>query len=199
MEDIVNKPHNNLFQKTWSNIQQAKNLFKNLLPQEIVKIIDLDTLTLSDDSFIDENLKAFHSDMLYHVRLKTGKKLYLYLLMEHKSSFDRFAPLQLLRYMINIWDKHKKSALLPMIIPMVLYHGKTKWTIGCDSLSMFEVPDPRLKDFQILQKDTGLEQLWGLLKYIFSVSEKTVEELAKIIDWIAPQTSNGEPIEEISL
>ena len=52
------------------------------------------------------------------------------LLLEHKSSIVPYPHLQLLRYMLEIWESNqrKKEPLLP-IVPIILYHGEEKWTV----------------------------------------------------------------------
>ena len=47
---------------------------------------------------------------------------------------DKLIAFRLLRYMVKIWELNLKQQpalkLLPPIIPLVLYHGKDKWTVG---------------------------------------------------------------------
>ena len=43
----------------------AQNFLENYLPSEITKILDLHYLTKEDKSYVDEDLKESHSDMLY--------------------------------------------------------------------------------------------------------------------------------------
>ncbi len=87
---------------------------------------------MSKDSFVDEELRNHFSDLLYTVQHRTGD-LHLYLLFEHKSAPDQWISLQLLRYMVKIWDLHRKqhpkTKRLPAILPLVLYHGYNKWQI----------------------------------------------------------------------
>ena len=130
MADIKNS-HDKLFKETLSDINNAKDYFKHYLPTDILNIINLDTLEIRKDSFIDADLKEFFSDMLYSV--KFGNKAgYIYLLLEHKSFFDKDTPLKLLEYMVKIWKLHinQNKLPLPIIVPLVLYHGKDKWNIG---------------------------------------------------------------------
>lgn len=53
-------------------------------------------------------------------------------MFEHKSYLDKGVPFQLLKYMVEIWEyKRNKEHVkeLPIIIPLVLYHGQQKWTL----------------------------------------------------------------------
>ena len=53
----IQNPHDKFFKETFSNIEIAKDFIVNYLPQDIIKIVDLDTLVLQKDSFINEKLK----------------------------------------------------------------------------------------------------------------------------------------------
>ncbi|WP_414733994.1 Rpn family recombination-promoting nuclease/putative transposase [Acetobacterium carbinolicum] len=73
----------------------------------------------------------------------------MYFLFEHKSYPDRMVALQLLTYMVRIWNRNANKKLdthIPMIIPMVLCHGETKWKIN----PMFS---DLILDFDILPKE----------------------------------------------
>ncbi len=123
--------------------------------------------------------------MLYKVRIgdATG---YVYFLFEHKSYPDRLIHLQLFEYMIKIWRlglKQSKSRNLSIVIPLVLYHGKDKWTVDKRFASLFNGPVNKLSgyipDFEFILYDLSQytdDQIKGtimarvtmlLLKHIF--------------------------------
>jgi predicted transposase/invertase (TIGR01784 family) len=67
--------------------------------------------------------------MLYAVWLQDHPG-YIYILFEHKSYPEKWIHLQLLEYMLKIWRqwlKQKQSGGLPVVIPLVLFHGKSAW------------------------------------------------------------------------
>ena len=140
MENIPINPHDKFFKDMLSDIDNAKSFFKDYLPPDILKAIDLNTLRICKDSFIEKDLKEFFSDILYEVSI-TDKKNYLYLLFEHKSGLEKQIHLQLLQYMIKIWRLHikQKGFPLPVIIPLVLYHGNQKWNVPIDFGGLFDV------------------------------------------------------------
>ncbi len=128
MNDITN-PHDRLFREIWSDRDTARDFLANYLPPDVLALTDLDSLEICKDSFIEKDLQEYFSDLLYKVQM-AGKPGYLYLLLEHKSWPERLVHLQLLEYMLKIWRLHlkqKKGRRLPLVIPMVLYHGRRKW------------------------------------------------------------------------
>ncbi len=67
--------------------------------------------------------------------MRNSGVLYTYFLFEHKSYIGKDIAFQLLRYMVEveIWGakiKKEKADELPVIIPLVVYHGKDHWKIG---------------------------------------------------------------------
>lgn len=145
----VTNPHDKLFRDTWSNVEVARNFLSHYLPEKVLGIIDLNTLEISKDSFVDKELKDFYSDILYKINLE-GKPGYIYLLFEHKSHEEKLIHLQLLEYMLKIWRLHLKQERtnhLPIVIPLVLYHGRRKWSIGTNFSSLLYGPKEVLSEY----------------------------------------------------
>jgi hypothetical protein len=86
-------------------------------------------------------LAQHHSDLLFRLRLKTGDNAFAYILLEHKSSPDPGAPLQLLRYIVRIltrnYHENKKRLPLAPVIPLLAHHGPEGWTISCEFGDLF--------------------------------------------------------------
>jgi len=147
MDNNITNPHDKLFKEVYSNKNNAVSFLENYLPNNILNLTDLDSLTLCKDSFIGKNLKEYYSDLLYKVNFKTQPG-YIYCLFEHKSYPDSFIHLQLLEYMIKIWRlelKQKKPKKLPVIIPLVLYHGAKQWKLKENLSSIINVPSEILE------------------------------------------------------
>lgn len=127
----IQNPHDKFFKETFGNVEIAKDFLNNYLPENIIKVIDVNTLEPQKDSFINEELEEGFSDMLFRVNINK-REGYIYFLFEHKSYTSKDISFQLLKYMIEIWEaKIKKEGIneLPMIIPLVIYHGKDNWNI----------------------------------------------------------------------
>lgn len=132
--EVVN-PHDKLFRDTFSDKENARSVLSQGLPGQVLKLVDLDTLEVSKDSFIEKDLTEYHSDMLYKVNLRDGNRAFIYVLFEHKSYYDRFVHLQLLEYMVKIWRLHIKqnkgnNLKLPIVIPLLICHARKEWPEG---------------------------------------------------------------------
>ncbi|MCP4347363.1 MAG: DUF4351 domain-containing protein [Desulfobacterales bacterium] len=132
MKKIVNV-HDKFIQETFTREEIAKSFLKHYLPKSLLKQVDMSTLGIVKDSFIDKELQEHFSDILYTVRF-LNTDLFIYLLIEHKSYTEQLVSLQILRYKVKIWDqytkKYPKAKKVPPIFPMLLYHGKTGWNIS---------------------------------------------------------------------
>jgi hypothetical protein len=144
--------HDNLVKHAFSDVENARGVLATALPAAIVSRIDLSSLSLRPGSFVDENLEDLYSDLLYAARI-SGRETLLYLLWEHKSAPEPFTPLQVMRYMVRIWDQHLASLpkkkrgevrKLPVIVPIVLHHGRDGWTAAVTFAEMLDADDDLL-------------------------------------------------------
>jgi len=123
-------PHDALIKTTFSRVEHAAALLRQVLPSAIVKRLDFSTLTCCPGSFVDSKLAARHTDLLFSVKL-SGRPVFLYLLFEHQSRVDPLMAFRLLEYMVRIWEdhlrKHPGARRLPAILPVVLHHSETGW------------------------------------------------------------------------
>ncbi|MFN6304864.1 MAG: Rpn family recombination-promoting nuclease/putative transposase, partial [Planctomycetota bacterium] len=132
-ESKPSTPHNNLFHYALSHAQAARDLIQTHLPADLVSAMDLDSLELQKDSFIDEDLRQSFSDLLYSARFiePDGQPIegQVYLLFEHKSQSDPMTCFQLLRYIVRIWEQRLRNgqSLCP-VFPLVVYHGQEAWS-----------------------------------------------------------------------
>ena len=119
-----------LFRKTLINRENAISVLQHYLPNAVLDLIDLESLEISKDSFIEKELSDYYSDILYKVILK-GHPGFVYVLFEHKSYHDRYVHLQLLEYILKIWrlfknqQKKGKQPGLPVVIPLFNLPWKT--------------------------------------------------------------------------
>ena len=71
-----------------------------------------------------------------------GSDALLYVLCEHKSEVDRWTLLQLLRYMVRVWEQviaqKPAPASLPPIIPVIVHHSETGWTAPMAFQGLFD-------------------------------------------------------------
>ncbi|KOY63976.1 transposase [Photorhabdus heterorhabditis] len=120
-------PHDAIFKKFLSHIDTARDFLEIHLPASLRTVCDLDTLRLESGSFIEDNLRAHYSDILYSLKTTQGES-YVYCVIEHQSSPDKMMAFRLMRYSISAmqWHLEQGHEKLPLVIPMLFYHGKKR-------------------------------------------------------------------------
>jgi predicted transposase/invertase (TIGR01784 family) len=120
--------------------------FRAYLPPALVARLDAAKATLRPGSYVDEELAQRHSDLLYRVRLDGGEEAFLYVLFEHQSGVDPWMAFRLLRYLVRIWDRaladDAAARRLPPIVPLVLYHGRERWTAATRFAGLLDFDPP---------------------------------------------------------
>ncbi len=141
----ITKPHDKFFKLVFSRRETTAEFLENNLPPEVVSLIDLGSLEYEKDTFIDERFMDHFSDLLIKLKLKNGKRGYLYILFEHKSYHEPLVAFQILKYKVFTWDmleKRKELTSFPAIIPVLLYHGRDKWRAGLNFADLVDCPEP---------------------------------------------------------
>lgn len=149
MSDIAT-PHDRYFRSVMTDMQVARDFFQHYLPEKIKNLVDLDSLKLCKGSYIDENLKLGIADILYSVNIQQ-QSAYLYLLVEHQSNADPLMAFRIFKYICDIMDNHQnktKEKILPLVVPMVFYHGNKLYPHSTDILDLFGDNKALAEEFQ---------------------------------------------------
>ena len=164
----VANPHDKLFKGVFDQPQNAASHFRQFLPAEVVKHLNLDAMELRPGSFVDKLLEERHADLLYEVPFYGDEgRAFLYILFEHQSSSDPLMPLRLLRYMLRIWDavleREPLRRRLPPVLPVVLYHSPAGWHAPLSVGELLEGPtaalqvlEPHVPQFSLILNDLSV-------------------------------------------
>ncbi|CQJ35009.1 transposase [Yersinia mollaretii] len=136
-------PHDALFKQFLTHPETARDFLDVHLPPALRKACDLNTLRLESGSFIEEDLRAYYSDVLYSLKAGQGDG-YIYALIEHQSSPDRHMGFRMMRYAIAAMQRHLDAGndKLPLVIPILFYHGQvTPYPYPMNWLQEFSEPE----------------------------------------------------------
>ncbi|MEI7702240.1 MAG: Rpn family recombination-promoting nuclease/putative transposase [Planctomycetia bacterium] len=151
--------HDSFFKQAFGQQDYARSFLLSTLPAEIAQCLNLSVLEPSPASFVDENLRQAHSDLLFRTQLADGSDAAVYLLFEHKSAADPMTVFQMLRYILKINEQRLRDQLdLCCIIPLVVYHGQNPWNAPTSLRQLIPVPDalaPFIPDFSLQIMDLG--------------------------------------------
>jgi len=131
MVEKQNNPHDKFFKEIFSRKQEAQSFVKDFLPKQLVDKLNFEDFEIDSNSYIDETLHESFADIVYNCSY-SKQKIKIALLFEHKTFQDKNIYLQLLRYMLNIWEteRNEKKKRLTVILPIVIYHGRKQWKLA---------------------------------------------------------------------
>lgn len=146
VSESIHQPHDKTYKAAFSDVRVARDFLSHHLSKEQQERLDLNTLSLCSGSFISPELQKLETDILYSIKLKNyddegTQEGLIYLLLEHMSTADPWLPLRLLGYLIAIWEYYRKQnpkvETLPLIMPVVLYHGDKVYPHSMNFFDLF--------------------------------------------------------------
>jgi predicted transposase/invertase (TIGR01784 family) len=166
---MVHNPHDALVKSVLAHPEHARGVLQSVVPTPLVEALDWTELTLRPGNYVDVALREQFTDLLYSATWRGGDEVFVYFLFEHQSSpptapNDGLMAYRLLRYQVQIWERwradHPVERKLPMILPVVMYHGATPWPepVAFDALiavppSMRPTVEPHLVRFAYVLHD----------------------------------------------
>ena len=117
-------PHDAVFKQFLTHPETVRDFLSVHLPPALHDVCDLNTLRLESASFVEEDLRAYYSDVLWSLQTAAGDG-YVYALIEHQSTPDRHMAFRLMRYAVAAMQRHLAAGhdALPLVIPVLFYHG----------------------------------------------------------------------------
>ncbi|MEO3991762.1 Rpn family recombination-promoting nuclease/putative transposase [Pseudocitrobacter cyperus] len=188
-EQTTSTPHDAIFKHFMAHVDTARDFLDIYLPPALRDLCDLSTLKLEATSMVEKNLRSRISDILYSVKTRRGTG-YIYTLIEHQSSPEKHMAFRMLRYSLDVMQRHldANNKTLPIVIPLLFYHGEVtpypyslRWLDGfsdpelakrlyCRPFPLVDitvVPDSeimqhrRIATLELLQKHIRLRDLSG--------------------------------------
>lgn len=165
----INKYHDKTFKNLFSNKKEAVIFINKYLKLKDTKNeLNSNQIEKCNTEFITKQKEQLETDILYRIK---GTKIFI--LIEQQSKVDYFMPKRILYYYVEIMREIEKenestntNEKLPIIYPMVLYTGRTKWTAKTEITEMQE---------EII----GLEKALMLSYCLVDINNLTKEELIK--------------------
>src|SRR5215468_2821404 len=175
MAEEIHHPHDLMVHAVLSDVTEASSFLQAYLPGDVSQELNWSTLRLVEGSFVDEALRGSEADLLYEVeRVLSQDAVWLYILLEHQSTPDRWMRFRLLKYCCRIWDQsfrdQPEQRELRAIVPLVFYQGERRWTYSREFADLFaeSVRDwpgvPRFAHELIDQSGMRPEEVQGELK-----------------------------------
>jgi hypothetical protein len=148
-------PHDLFARFAFGHPERAAAELRAVLPPQLVAQVDWTCLQREPSSVVDQELRERQSDLLFSARLHGGEPVLLYFLLEHQSSVDRWMALRMLSYVLRQLEhwrqQHPDSQGLPVVVPVVMYHGQEgEWTAVRRVEELFQLPGEALEPWRAL-------------------------------------------------
>ncbi len=80
-------------------------LFKFFVPKNLLKKINWGTIKSEKVSFVPKDLRSREADVIYGAKLRNGKSIYLYFVIEFPTYVDKMMALRLYIYISLFYHK----------------------------------------------------------------------------------------------
>lgn len=130
------------FHRTFSESRNAVGLLREVVPPELASMIQWDTLRLASAKYVNQLLRERRSDLVYQADL-AGRSIFVYL-VEHQSTVDPVMAVRIYTAIGQLWDswrrEHPDSAVVPAVLPLVIYNGERGWTAATEVSELIDLP-----------------------------------------------------------
>ena len=188
----------------FSNPEMVRDLLLGFVKEDWVATLDFDSLEKVSGSYVSDDLRERHDDVVWRVRF-ADQWLYVYLLIEFQSAEDPYMAVRVLTYLGLLYqDLIRTKQLtsndkLPPVLPIVLYNGEPRWRAATNIFVLIEnIPgslsqySPKLEYLLIDEgafEHADLESLKNLVAVLFQLEKTPVDQLAhelmfRLLEWI---------------
>src|SRR5690625_4406988 len=117
----VSQPHDKTFKSLFKEKYIARDIIRVNFPEDIVTELDFSTIKLVASSFVFPTLQEWFADLLYQIQFGDNH-VHACFVFEHKSPPDKFTSLQVMKYMIALWESLvKENHDITAVVPIVFY------------------------------------------------------------------------------
>lgn len=206
----IYQPHDKLFKLSLTEKKVAIAYLKAHVPQDIYKHININTLELSDKSFVLSKFREIYSDIVYRCQFDNHEGYIFFILEAESTANEELMAFRQLQYCVAAMDQHLRQGhkKLPIVLPICLYHGtKSPYPHTLDIYECFDSPTLAkraifkpftLIDLTVLSDDElaqdGLAFLMEMLlkharaKNFLSILKQRREAIREILNQLSKET-----------
>jgi len=114
----------------------AEDLLQGTLPPALQPLLEKGELAPFKSDFLSKEWKEAYADVTYRIQLPQDIQVDVVIIFEHKSylpspgkgSGDKPILLQLLEYIVGVWEAdYRQKTGYQFLLPVVFYHGQKPW------------------------------------------------------------------------
>lgn len=135
------KVHDSSSKLIFGNAELCSQFLRNYMDMPILRNIRAEDIEDVSERYIPMFTEERNSDTVKRIKITEKDTFYFISLIEHKTKVDYNVSMQLLRYMVYIWEDYEKEMerqhkgisrtkgfRYPPILPVVYYEGKENWS-----------------------------------------------------------------------
>lgn len=141
-EQIVNShPRDSGSKLIFGNAELCSQFLRNYMNMPVLKNVRPEDIEDVTERYLPMFTEERNSDTVKRIKIEGNNTLFFVSLIEHKTKVDYNVSMQMLRYMVYIWEDYEKEMerkkkgisktkdfRYPPILPIVYYEGSGKWT-----------------------------------------------------------------------
>ena len=126
------------YKRLFSRPGMVRDLLRGFAARDWSGALDFASLTPLPASYVSRDLRQRHGDLVWRVRFGGERWLYLVLLLEFQSGVDRAMAVRMLTYSGLLYQRLvaegvlRERGELPPVLPVVIYNGRSPWTVPTD-------------------------------------------------------------------
>jgi len=150
---MMAQSHDHSYKLLFSHAAMVEDLLRGFVREEWVREIDFTTLEKVSGNYVSDDLRERADDVVWRMRLR-DRWLYVYLLLEFQSAVDPFMAVRLLTYVGLLYQDLIRAgpltveSRLPLVLPVVLYNGRPRWTAATELAELLEAAPAGLERYQ---------------------------------------------------
>ena len=205
--------HDAGYKSLFSHPEMVEDLLRGFVQENWVRDLDFSTLEKVPGNYVTPKRSTRESDIVWRLRWKNGRVLYVYLLMEFQSTVDSSMALRMMVYLGLFYQDLLKrgeitpSGKLPPVLPLVLYNGYPLWGAAREVSELIEeVPGglelyrPQLRYClldEMRMADSELESLRNLAAAVFRLEKSFDTEAMELALEAASEWLRAPGLEEL--
>jgi len=137
--------HDNGYKLLFAYPRLVEDLLRGYVQEAWVEQLDLSTLERVSGSFVSDDLRERHNDLLWRALWKpeNGEPCPVYILLEFQSQPHPYMPVRILAYEVMLLqelirrNKLAPGGALPPVIGIAVYRGKPRWRTPVELAKLF--------------------------------------------------------------
>ena len=150
--------HDPAYKLLFSRPRMVRDLLDGFAARGWSGALDFESLAPPPASFVGRELQQRHGDLIWRVRFRNDRWLYLVLLLEFQSTIDPAMAVRMLTYTALLYrrlvahDVLREHGALPPVLPVVLYNGRRRWTAPVEVTNLLAAGSEALAPYQPSQR-----------------------------------------------